>query len=177
MTFYSGFSLSHDKRLFDPYLKTSEYTIAGFSYGAISAFEEALQSKKRVDTLQLFSPAFFQDKNEKFKRMQMIYFLKEKQAYLKNFLNSCFLPGEIDENVVIEQGSEAQLRELLYYEWKRDKLSALKDRGIEIEVYLGSEDRIIDPKITKAFFLPYATTYMINHAGHTLQAKENNEHD
>lgn len=177
MTFYSGFSLSHDKRLFEPYLKTSEYTIAGFSYGAISAFEEALQSKKRIDTLQLFSPAFFQDKSEKFKRMQLIYFLKEKQAYLKSFLSSCFLPAPIDENLVIEQGSEEQLRELLYYEWKTDKLSALKEKGIEIEVYLGSEDRIIDPKKTKAFFLPYATTYMISNAGHTLQIKENNEQD
>ncbi|MBE0498454.1 MAG: pimelyl-ACP methyl ester esterase BioV [Campylobacterales bacterium] len=172
MTFYSGFSLSHDKRLFDPYLKASEYTIAGFSYGAISAFEEALKSEKRIDTLQLFSPAFFQDKNEKFKRMQLIYFLKEKQAYLKNFLSSCFSPAPIDESVVMEQGSEEQLRELLYYEWKTDKLKALKDRGVEIEVYLGSEDRIIDPKKSKAFFLPFATTYMINRAGHTLQTKE-----
>ncbi len=177
MTFYSGFSLSHDKTLFDPYLKESEYTIAGFSYGAIKALEEVLLSKKRIDTLQLFSPAFFHDKNEKFKRMQMIYFLKEKQAYLKNFLDSCFLPGRIDESIVIEQGSEAQLRELLYYEWKTDQLRALKERGIEIEVYLGSEDRIIDPEKTKAFFLPYATTYMINHAGHTLQTKEKNEQD
>lgn len=177
MTFYSGFSLSDDKRLFEPYLKASEYTVAGFSYGAIRAFEETLQSKKRIDTLQLFSPAFFQDRNEKFKRMQLIYFLKEKQAYLKNFLSSCFFPAPIDEKLVVEQGSEEQLRELLYYEWKTEKFKTLKDRGIEIEVYLGSEDRIIDPQAAKAFFLPFATTYMINHAGHTLQTKENNEQD
>lgn len=177
MTFYSGFSLSQDKRLFESYLKESEYTVAGFSYGAIKAFEKTLQSKQRIDTLQLFSPAFFQDKSEKFKRMQMLYFLKEKQAYLKNFSSSCFLPAGIDEHVVVEQGSEEQLRELLYYEWKTDKLRALIDRGMQIEVYLGSEDRIINPQAAKAFFLPFATTYMINHAGHTLQTKENNEQD
>lgn len=177
MSFYSGFSLSRDKKLFEPYLKVSEYTVAGFSYGAIRAFEEALKSSRRIDTLQLFSPAFFQDKGEKFKRMQMIYFLKEKEAYLENFLSACFCPASLDENIRVEQGSEEQLRELLYYEWKTDKLRALRERGVEIELYLGSDDKIIDSKKAKAFFLPYATTYIINHAGHTLQTKENNEHD
>ena len=177
MIFYSGFSLSDDKKLFEPYLKDSAYTVAGFSYGAIRAFEEALASSRRIDILQLFSPAFFQDKSEKFKRMQMIYFLKEKEAYLENFLSACFFPVSLNESVRVEQGSEAQLRELLHYEWKAEKLKALQERGVEIEIYLGSEDKIIDAKKAKAFFLPYATSYMINHAGHTLQTKENNEQD
>ena len=77
MRFYSGFSLSNDKQLFEPYLKESEFCVAGFSYGAIKAFNDTLNSKTRVDTLQLFSPAFFQDKNEKFKRMQMMYINKD----------------------------------------------------------------------------------------------------
>lgn len=171
MKFYSGFSLSNDKQLFEPYLKDSDYTIAGFSFGAIKAFEEAQSTEIRVDTLQLFSPAFFQDKSEKFKRMQNMYFAKDKEAYLQNFLSSCFLPADIDANIVIEDGSAQDLEVLLSFVWMPEELKALQDRGIEIEVYLGSEDKIIDAQAAKEFFLPYATTYMINHAGHTLQNK------
>ena len=172
MKYYSGFSLSNDKQLFDSYIKDSEFTVCGFSYGAIKAFDEVLNSKARVDTLQLFSPAFFQDKSEKFKRMQMMYLAKDKKAYLNNFLSSCFLPAEVDDSVILEEGGEEDLRELLYHVWKVDEIKALNDRGVEIEVYLGSEDKIIDPLKAKAFFLPYATTYIINHAGHTLKTKE-----
>jgi len=171
MKFYSGFSLSNDKQLFEPYLKESKYTIAGFSYGAIKAFKEALNCKTRIDTLQLFSPAFFQDKDEKFKRMQMMFFVKDKQAYMANFLSACFSPLLMTEDVDITEGSETELKELLTYEWKAQELRTLQERGIEIEVYLGSEDKIIDASKAKEFFLPYATTYMINHAGHTLKTK------
>jgi len=171
MKFYSGFSLFNDKQLFRKYLKESKFTVSGFSYGAIQAFEEVLNSNKRIDTLQLFSPAFFQDKPEKFKRTQKMYFHKDAGAYFQNFLKSCFLPAKIDENIQLKEGSEAELEVLLNYEWKVDELKALKDRGVKIEVYLGSEDKIINAHKAKEFFLPYATTYMINHAGHTLQTQ------
>ncbi len=172
MKFFSGFSLSNDKQLFEPYIKASEFTVCGFSYGAIKAFEEVLNSRVRVDTLQLFSPAFFQNKSDKFKRMQLMYFNKDKKAYLNNFLSSCFSPAKIDESVLLEEGSEEELKELLFYEWPVDSLRALCERGVEIEIYVGSEDKIVDPEETKSFFLPYATTFIINNAGHTLQTKE-----
>ena len=169
MKFYSGFSLSNDKQLFSEYLKESQFTVAGFSYGAIKAFEEVLSTDKRIDTLQLFSPAFFQDKPDKFKRTQKMYHNKDADAYLQNFFKSCFLPAKIDKSVQLEEGSEAELAALLDYEWKKDRLQVLKDRGVKIEVYLGSEDKIINVNKAKEFFLPFATTYMINHAGHTLE--------
>ena len=169
MKFYSGFSLSNDKQLFETYLKETEYTLAGFSYGAIKAFKEALNSSKRIDTLQLFSPAFFQDKTEKFKRMQNMYFAKDKEAYFTNFHQSIFSPAGIEKSVILEEGNAEELEELLNYVWKADELKALQDKGVKIEVYLGSEDKIINSYSAKAFFLPYADTYMINGAGHTLQ--------
>ena len=172
MKFYSGFSLSNDKQLFSPYLKESEYTIAGFSYGAIKALKEALFSSKRVDTLQLFSPAFFQDKTEKFKRMQNMYFAKDKDAYFQNFHTSIFSPSDIDKQVELTEGTAEELEELLSFVWKEDDLKCLCDKGVKIEVYLGSEDKIINAHNAKEFFLPYADTYMINHAGHTLQLKD-----
>ena len=171
MKFYSGFSLSNDQQLFRAYLKENQYTVAGFSYGAIKAVKEALDSTLRIDTLQLFSPAFFQDRPEKFRRMQSMYFSKDKTSYLQSFFASCFFPAAIDEGVKIEEGGAAALDELLNYVWDEDELKTIQDRGIHIEVYLGSDDKIINTDAAKAFFLPYATTYMINHAGHTLQVK------
>jgi len=171
MKFYSGFSLSNDEQLFENYLKVTDYTLAGFSYGAIKAFKEALHATRRIDTLQLFSPAFFQDKTDKFKRMQNMYYAKDKQAYLENFQASIFSPAHIDKSISLEEGKAEQLEELLSFIWKADELKALHDKGTKIEVYLGSEDKIINAQNAKEFFLPYATTYMINHAGHTLQTQ------
>ena len=171
MKFYSGFSLSNDQQLFSSLLKKSAYTVAGFSYGSIKAFENVLHSSTRIDTLQLFSPAFFQDKNEKFKRMQMMYINKDKQAYLSTFLGSCFKPHKIDESVVLEEGTAQDLDVLLNYEWTREALKKVCDMGVNIEVYLGNEDQIIDVEKAKEFFLPYATTFLINGAGHSLQTK------
>lgn len=172
MKFYSGFSLSNDKQLFSEFLKESDYTLAGFSYGAIKAFKEALASDKRIDTLQLFSPAFFQDKTEKFIRMQNMYFAKDKEAYSKNFHTSIFAPFNINKDVDLVDGRAEELEELLGFVWKKDELKALQDRGIQIEVYLGSEDKIINAYNAKEFFLAYADTYMINGAGHTLTIGE-----
>jgi hypothetical protein len=95
MQFFSGFSLKNESYLFDTYIKTSQYTACGFSYGAIKAFEyvkEQLACAKRIDTLQLFSPAFFQSKPKEFKRLQIMAYKKNEERYLREFINSCFIP-------------------------------------------------------------------------------------
>ena len=51
MVYYSGFSLKDDSSFFEKYLKQSDYSVAGFSYGAIKAFEYVLTCKERVDIL------------------------------------------------------------------------------------------------------------------------------
>ncbi len=60
--YFSGFSLENEKEIFDDYIIENDFTISGFSYGAIKAFEEVLNGSKRVDLLQLFSPAFFSNR-------------------------------------------------------------------------------------------------------------------
>ena len=62
MQFFSGFSLQNDEKFFREFIQESDFCVCGFSYGAIKAFEytqQLLEEGKRVDTLQLFSPAFF----------------------------------------------------------------------------------------------------------------------
>ena len=168
MVYYSGFSLKEDISFFEKYLKTGEYNVAGFSYGAIKAFEYTLTCKERVDVLQLFSPAFFQTKPQSFKRAQMMAYKKDQTTYLSNFIRGCFAPHELKETLHVST-KESELSELLHYEWDVEKLKAIVSSGVQVEVYLGSEDKIIDVMGAKEFFLPYATTYLINGANHFLQ--------
>ena len=171
MKFYSGFALKNEEYLFSEFIKNSEYTICGFSYGAIKALrvtKQAIEERKRVDTLQLFSPAFFQTKNEKFKRLQLMSYKKNRDIYLKQFISSCFEPYE--KKIVEHTNSTIdELRELLEYEWNPDDFKELIERGITIEVYLGGEDRIIDVNAAKELFLKVATVTYIKDANHFLQ--------
>ena len=169
MIFYSGFSLKNEGSFFEPYLKKSEYTVAGFSYGAIKAVIYASEATKRIDTLQLFSPAFFQTKKESFKRLQMGAFLKSKEEYSDNFLRTCFAPYDVQEVELDEDASEDQLRELLYFEWTQELMDSILSKGIRIEVFLGFEDRVIDVQGAKDFFLPFAIVTSIRTGNHFLQ--------
>ena len=171
MHFFSGFSLTGESHFFNEFLKNSEYCVAGFSKGASEAVEYALASSGRIDTLQLFSPVFFQDRPERFRRLQMMAYKKDSQAYLKTFMDNCFAPLDI-QKVNRVPTTLQELERLLYYVWDAGKLERVVERGIKIEVYLGSEDRIINSKEAKEFFLPYSTTYMINGANHFLQRSE-----
>jgi pimeloyl-ACP methyl ester carboxylesterase len=168
MLFYSGFSLKEDESFFEQYLKKGDYNVAGFSHGAIKAFEYALTCKERIDTLQLFSPAFFQTKPQSFKRAQMLGYKKDSATYLSHFIKGCFEPYELKKTLHVNTEVK-ELDELLNYQWDAEKLKSLVESGVKVEVYLGSEDKIIDVAGAKEFFLPYATTYLINGANHFLQ--------
>lgn len=166
--YFSGFCFKNDSELFSEYLIQNDFTVSGFSYGAIKAFEEVLNSKQRVDKLQLFSPAFFQTQDKKYKRMQLMFFKKDSDSYCKNFLKNVVNPTNTNIDKYFSMGTYEELEELLNYEWSEEKLQELVNRGTKIEVYLGSEDKIIDPLKAKEFFLNYSTTYYIKKKGHIL---------
>ena len=166
--YFSGFCLENEEKLFNEYIIKNDFTISGFSYGAIKAFEEVLNSNQRVDKLQLFSPAFFQTKDKKFKRMQLMFFKKDANIYCNNFLKNITNPSNIDCNKYFTQGSYEELDELLNYEWSDEKLNSLVQKGTKIEVFLGSEDKIVESLKAKEFFIKYATVYYIKDVGHIL---------
>ena len=170
MIFYSGFSLQNDKVNFEAYLKESDFTISGFSYGAIKAFQKALGSKERIDTLQLFSPAFFQNRDKKFKRLQLMAYKKNKEAYIEQFIKGCFAPFNLGE-FNLNASSIDELDELLNYTWNESDLKTLVARGVKIEVYLGEKDQIVNSAVASDFFREYGTVYYINGANHFLQTK------
>lgn len=174
MKFFSGFSLKNDQAFFLEYINASEYTVAGFSYGAIKAYEavlEALKKRERVDTLQLFSPAFFQTKSPHFKKLQIRAYTKDEALYMQNFIKGCFMPHKV-QKVEHKEHSLEELEELLFYEWSRSELLEITNQGVRIEVYLGGQDRIIDAEGAREFFKEFATVTYIKKANHFLQRGE-----
>ncbi len=170
--FFSGFCLKNEQELFEPFLDQTDYTVAGFSYGAQKAIEYALSATQRIDRIILLSPAFFKTRSKSFLRAQTHYFSIDKDKYIQNFLTNISLPnGKIDLKKYIDDGDIKQLEELMSYEWSDDTLITLKNRGIKIEVFLGEEDRIIDSKSALDFFSKYTITYFIKKAGHLLNVK------
>jgi len=171
MNFYSGFSLRNEQYLFEGIVTLNKYTINGFSYGAISAIKETLlrlESKERVDRLQLLSPAFFQTKEKKFKRLQLMSYKKNKELYMKQFISSCFAPYN-EKIVEHKETSVEELEELLEYKYSLEDLKLIEESGVVIEVYLGGRDSIIDVNAAREFFLQVATVTYIKDANHFLQ--------
>ena len=170
MHYYSGFALHDEVHFFEAFRDKNAYCVSGFSYGAIKAFQYVLDTQSRVDRLQLFSPAFFQQKSDKFKRLQMMGYQKTSDLYIKKFTENCFLPYSPKE-VSYAQHSAFELEELLHFVWKEEEIKTLIDRGVRIEVYLGSEDKISDVASAFAFFKPFGTVTLIKGANHFLQGE------
>jgi len=168
MRYFSGFCFENEQELFKDFLIESDFCVSGFSYGAIKAFELVYSSKNRVDTVQLFSPAFFQDRDEKFKRLQLMAFKKDRQNYLKNFYQNAVFPLEMDISRYKKPGTHEELKELLNYKWDKEKLDIITKKGTKIELFLGKLDKIIDTVTVKEFFKPFATVYYFNNSGHIL---------
>jgi hypothetical protein len=167
--FFSGFSLAREATLFSDLLDPTPFCISGFSYGAIRAFEYARTSHTRIDKLQLFSPAFFQNKEPKYKRQQLLFFQKDRKRYIDNFLKNCAFPAKTDLTSYVQEGTSGELKALLEYEWLPESLQSLQKKGTTLEIHLGRHDRIIDAEAARAFFKPYATVYYYNHCGHLLK--------
>lgn len=170
-SFYSGFSLRNEAPLFTAYRSTHPLALAGFSYGAILAFEEALHTERRIDLLQLFSPAFFQNRSAGFKRLQLKAFRSNPESYLEVFVKNCTAPSDVSLTPFLSPGSEEELEALLNYTWSKDKIEALLAKGTNIEVHLGAEDAVIDAQAAAAFFTPLVTLYWYKGKGHILKGK------
>lgn len=171
MTYFSGFSLAHEEGIFSQYLTESDYTVAGFSYGAQLAFEYAYHSTQRIDRLILLSPAFFQTQKPSFVRTQLRYFEANKDAYVKQFLENVAYPASNHLERYLNVGTKEALEALLSYVWDKEKIEVLIQRGITIEVFIGDEDKIIDAKEALAFFQSSTTLYRLKQTGHLLEQK------
>lgn len=169
MKYFNGFSLQNEEQYFGEYLVDSDLVVAGFSYGAQQAFEYVYSTAERVDRLILLSPAFFQRQKPSFIRTQLRYFQSGKEAYVKQFLENVPFPSQHDLTACLNTGTQEELEALLAYEWDTEKIKKVINRGIVVEVFLGSEDKIIDADAAFEFFAECTTTYFIKGAGHLLK--------
>ena len=171
LIFFSGFGFTNEQTLFEKYLprNASDTTIAGFSLGAIRAFMQLENSKKRVDRLLLLSPAFFQDKDDAFKRLQLQSFVKNPQQYMDIFYRQC---GNCSDVFHSNDYNKNDLELLLNFQW--DKIALIRYRNIKIDIILGGKDNIISAQNAMEFFGSCgANITYIKNANHLLQIKEN----
>lgn len=159
--------MNKEEELFEAYREKSDFCVSGFSYGATKALEYTLKTDTRVDKLQLFSPAYFVKKNEKYTRMQLLYFQKNAILYADNFLkNAGFVQGT--QSVYYQAGHYEELKELLHYKWDEKDLLKLQAKNIVLEVFLGSNDQIVDTQAALEFFKRFGEVYYIKDKGHIL---------
>jgi len=168
--YFNGFSLSGEETLFDRYIiDDSDFTVVGFSYGAQEAFEYLYRNRTdRIERLILLSPAYFQDEKRSFIRTQLRYFDQDRDSYIEQFLKSVSYPSCIDISSYLNIGSRDQLESLLRYRWESSRVKELLDRGVDIEVYIGGRDKIVDSSKAFEFFSSLTTTYLIKDSGHIL---------
>jgi pimeloyl-ACP methyl ester carboxylesterase len=170
--YFSGFCLKNEEKLLGSFFTPSEYTIVGFSYGAVRALEYSLASTTRIDKIILLSPAFFQSSSASFIRTQIRYFNTNQEQYTEQFYTNVSYPADssIIENFK-SKGTAQELSELLTYEWDIEKFKILLDRGVEIDVFVGGIDKIIDTEKCLEFFSKICNVYLIKNAGHLLYTK------
>jgi hypothetical protein len=162
MRYFSGFCLCGEEKLFEDYLDCGEFCVAGFSRGAQKALDFVLNTKERIDKLQLFSPAFF-DVKKIFVDKNLEEFRKNKENYAKKFLKKA---GLDNFKFLCEKNcSESELEALFSYDWKK-----IEKANLKIEVFIGEKDLIVNPKKSYEFFKKYANVYMIKKANHFLRS-------
>ncbi|WP_457597214.1 pimelyl-ACP methyl ester esterase BioV [Hydrogenimonas sp.] len=179
MRFFSGFSFHDEAPLFgemlEPY-RNNPYVVAGFSYGAQRALEHVHGTDGRVERLLLLSPAWFCDKSDAFKKLQLRAFRKDPAGYLARFYAQAAYPAGIDLGPYKKMGSYEELDALLHYPWYAERLEAVAARGVKIEIYLGAEDRIVDAPAAHDFFKNFGESWLFKHYGHILQGENDGYH-
>jgi esterase/lipase len=164
MRYYSGFCFWDERELFGEYLDEGEFCVAGFSYGAQKALIDAVHTHKRVDKLQLISPAFFTF-NQKAINLQLKSFQTNKQNYIQTFLTNVIYPTNRDISKYIDECEYEQLEELFSFNWN---LIHHLDKRIKLEVFIGEKDKIINVKQAVKFFKSFGEVYVLKDKGHLL---------
>jgi esterase/lipase len=149
LRFFSGFGFKNEASLFADYLPIDDapFCAAGFSLGAIRAYQFVADRSQRFDRLILLSPPFFQDRDDRFIRSQLIGFTRDRALYMQNFYANC---GEFDPKYKEINAQKNDLEFLLNFHWKAEDFKRLSK--VKIEVILGANDKIINANSAYEFF-------------------------
>lgn len=165
--FYSGFSLCGEEEIFHEYIPAFGSFVSGFSYGAIAALKYAIKEQS-VKSLILLSPAYYTHKDNAFKEAQLAAFTADKELYqIKLLKKSGFKEDEY--KLYAKEGRYEELSELLYFDWSTIKIETLISRGVNIEVFIGKNDKVVEPKASAEFFECFAKVYTLDNKNHILR--------
>ncbi|MDR1911184.1 MAG: pimelyl-ACP methyl ester esterase BioV [Helicobacteraceae bacterium] len=167
MRFFSGFGFKNEAPLFTDYLPIDDapFCAAGFSLGAIRAYQFVADRSQRFDRLILLSPSFFQDREDRFIRSQLIGFTRDRDSYMQNFYTNC---GDLDLKYKKSDAQKSDLEFLLNFHWKAEDFKRLSK--VKIEVILGANDKIINANMAYEFFrAERIETRYIKNANHLLR--------
>lgn len=169
MIYFNGFALKGEEKFFEEQLIKSDFSVAGFSYGAQKAFEYAYNSTERIERLILLSPAFFQNHKKSFVRTQLRYYKADEPSYVKEFLKNVVYPSDINLYNNLDTNKYEDLEALLSYVWDKEKIKELIERGVTIEVFIGAEDKIVNAEKSYEFFSELTMVYLFKDRGHLLR--------
>ena len=169
MKYFNGFALQGEEVFFKEQLIDTEFTVAGFSYGAQQAFEYAYNSRERIDRLILLSPAFFQNHKKSFVKTQLRYYKADEKSYIETFLENVSYPSYINLYEYLKRANYDELEALLIYVWEKEKMVELLEKGITIEVFMGGVDKIVDAKKSFEFFSALVPVTLFKELGHLLR--------
>ncbi len=166
---FSGFCFHNESYLFDELIDKSYSYISSFSYGCIEAIEYIINNDIKIDKLYMFSPSFFNNETDIFKNNQLKIFKRNNSKYLDFFYANCSYNADTNIDKYKKVDDIKALEKLLFYKWEEGILKKIIDKNIEIIVYFGKYDKIINTKEAKEFFKNYATIIEIPNAGHILK--------
>jgi pimeloyl-ACP methyl ester carboxylesterase len=166
--FFSGFCVEGERELFAEYLPPKEAYVAGFSYGAIEAIEYAASTKEFLKKLILLSPAYYAHKDEEFCAAQYAAFIADPELYRIKLLKRSGLDEETAAKYA-KMGTKEELDKLLHFKWPLHLFEELAKKGVEIEIYIGRGDRVVESDASSEFFRQFGTVYYIKNKNHFLR--------
>ncbi|RAX58340.1 hypothetical protein CCZ01_02680 [Helicobacter monodelphidis] len=171
MIYFSDFFLENEFSIFEPLevLCPHFYDVIGFGCGTQKALEYALHSTKRIDRLCLLSPLFFQNQSSKQKQRECEQFTQNPTKYIHRFLERCHFSDRMQPFLKKTLLSPQEWSAIVTYQFQQQHFKILRQRGIQIEVFLGKNNEIIPSNQILEFFLPLShRLFFFNQAGYFL---------
>jgi hypothetical protein len=165
--FFSGFCLKGEESLFSQFWSPEPFHWGGFSFGAQRVWEKLRNSSSSPFSLPrkvtLLSPAYFGSPSQKWIGINLTGFGRNKEKYIRNFLQK---GGLSDWKYLDLSCTLSQLERGLKFNWLPPPREIDK---IELHIYLGEKDPIIDVEGAYNFFKKYGIVYLIKGANHFLR--------
>lgn len=166
MPYFGGFGLKGESGLFEEILQDdilNPYVAVGFDVGCVEALkytEDCLKSQLRIQKLILISPLFCHLLDSvNYENVQNYWALSVQPTH-------CF--DTIKPYVKNHKSMLTKQHFLFSFKWERKTFDILNKNGIEINVYLGGIDPLIESTKTLDFFKAFASVWIYRHYAHLL---------